>query len=90
MIISTENNHWFPKGCFYCVKLPFSISKINTDTNLQEDSSQLCPVHATEVTNIQLLGEKGREGNSKSVGEGKVGEHRDGGRHYKSSSTQSV
>lgn len=62
MIILTENDHWFPKGCVYFVKLPFSISKINTDANLQEDSSQLCPVHATGVTNIQLLGEKRKGG----------------------------
>lgn len=62
----SENDHWFPKGCFYSVKLPFSISKINTDTNLQEDSSQLCPVHATGVTNIQLLGERERGGEEKN------------------------
>lgn len=63
--MSSENDHWFPKGCYHRVKLPFSISKINTDTNLQEERSPLCPVHATGVTNFfPSTGERkrGREG----------------------------
>lgn len=61
----------FQKADTIFVKLRFSISKINTDTNLEEKVSQLCPVHATRGKNFvhkvfQLLGEKGGEGKSKT------------------------
>lgn len=52
----------FPKAVtVYCVKLPFGISKINTDNDQQDESSLLCPVHATEGTNTFSNYFEGRE-----------------------------